>query len=137
MDFKNFFAWLMGMKKLIFHYNNFFGPGWFLTIFSDLMDQKMAGAKKVVIIKNQFFHARQACEGIFEICSHWCCIFTIFGQSFKWPPVIQEIKFFDWKLVGIVFTTCRIEISGLILNSSIGCDVVKKSNQPVLLQDAH
>ena len=33
----------------------------------DLMDQKMARAKKVVKIKNQFFHARQSCKGISEI----------------------------------------------------------------------
>ena len=55
--------WLTGTKKLIFDYNNFFGSGYFLTYFSDLMDQKMAGAKKVVIIKNKFFHSRQLCEG--------------------------------------------------------------------------
>ena len=53
----------------------------------------MAGAKKVVEIKNQFFHARQPRKEIFEIRSYWCCIFMIFGQSFKWPAVIQEIKF--------------------------------------------
>ena len=93
MDIKSSFAWLTGMKKLIFDYSNFFGSGYFLTFFPDLMDQKMAGAKKVVKMKNQFFHARQPREGIFEICSHWCCIFTIFGQSFKWPPLLQEIKF--------------------------------------------
>ena len=32
-------------------------------------DQKMTGAKKVVITKNQFFHACQPREGIFEIRS--------------------------------------------------------------------
>ena len=52
----------------------------------------MAGAKKVVIIKNQFFHARQPHEGIFEIRSHGCRVSTIFGQSFKWPPLFQEIE---------------------------------------------
>ena len=30
MDFKNSLAWLMGMKKLIFDFNNFFGSGHFL-----------------------------------------------------------------------------------------------------------
>jgi len=48
-------------------------------------DQKIAGAKKVVKIKNQFFHTHQPRKS-----SYWCCIFTIFGQSFKWPAVIQE-----------------------------------------------
>ena len=33
MDFKNSFAWLIYMEKLIFDYNNFFGPGYFLTYF--------------------------------------------------------------------------------------------------------
>ena len=37
----------------------------------------MPRAKKVVNMKNQFFHARQPREGIFEICSSSCCIFTI------------------------------------------------------------
>ena len=55
MDFKNYLAWLTGIKKLIFHSNNFFGSGHFLIIFSELMDWKMAGAKKVVRMKNQFF----------------------------------------------------------------------------------
>jgi hypothetical protein len=54
----------------------------------------MAGAKKAVTIKNQFFHARQPCEGISEIRSHWCCIFTVFGQSFEWLQLLQEINFF-------------------------------------------
>ena len=29
MDFKNYLAWLTGIKKLIFHYNNFFGSSHF------------------------------------------------------------------------------------------------------------
>ena len=31
----------------------------------NLMDQKMTGAKKVILMKKQFFHARQSREGIF------------------------------------------------------------------------
>ena len=56
----------------------------------------MPGAKKVVIIKNQFFHKRQPREGM--------------------AAIIPGDKIFDLKLVSIVFTTCRIGISGLILN---------------------
>ena len=52
----------MGMKRVIF------GTFDFLAYFLDLMDQKMARSKKIVIIKNPFFHARQPYEGIFEIC---------------------------------------------------------------------
>ena len=82
MDFKNSFAWLTGMKKLIFNYNNFFGSGYFLTCFSDLMDQKRAGAKKVVIIKNQFFHARQLRKGILKSIHTGVVILLPFFQSF-------------------------------------------------------
>ena len=64
---------------LNFECNNFFGSSHLSIFFSYLMDRNMARVKKVVIIKNQFFHGRQPCEGIFEIL---CCIFTIFGQRF-------------------------------------------------------
>ena len=37
----------------------------------------MPRAKKVVNIKNAFLHTRQLREGIFDICSNRCCIFTI------------------------------------------------------------
>ena len=36
-------------------------------LFSNMMDQKMTRAKKVVNLKNQFFHPRQPREGIFDI----------------------------------------------------------------------
>ena len=57
------------MKRVIFGTYDFLAPVIFWSIFLDLMDQKMAGSKKVVKTKNQFFHARQPREGIFEICS--------------------------------------------------------------------
>ena len=57
------------MKRVIFGTYDFFTPVIFWSIFLDLMDQKMARSKKVVKTKNQFFHARQPCEGIFEIRS--------------------------------------------------------------------
>ena len=46
MDFKNFFVWLMGMKKVIFLYFEFFGYGHFLVIFLDIMDQKNDPSQK-------------------------------------------------------------------------------------------
>ena len=55
------------MKRLIFGTFDFFGSGHFLVNFQDVKDQKMAGSKKVDIVKNQIFHARQPREGIFEI----------------------------------------------------------------------
>ena len=33
-------------------------------------DQKVTGSKKFIRVKNQFFHARQPCKGIFEIRSY-------------------------------------------------------------------
>ena len=42
----------------------------------------MAGAKKVIIIKNQFFNARQPREEIFEIHAQWGLIFMIVCPSF-------------------------------------------------------
>ena len=65
MDFKNFNAWLTGMKWVIFYYFDFFAPVIYWSIFQDVMDQKMTGAKKVTLTKNQFFHARQPRGGIF------------------------------------------------------------------------
>ena len=56
-----------GMKRVIFGTYEFLAPVLFWPVFSDILDQKMARSKKVVIIKNQFFHARQPREGIFEI----------------------------------------------------------------------
>ena len=49
----------------------------------------MPRAKKFANIKNQFLHARQPREGIFDIPSHQCSIFTITCQSFKRLPVFQ------------------------------------------------
>ena len=54
------------------------------------MDQKVAGAKKVV--KNQFFHARQPRKGIFEIHSHWCCNFITFFPELLMATSIPGLK---------------------------------------------
>ena len=48
------------------------------------MDRKIAGSKKVVIAENQFFHARQPREGIFQF--HSCCgliFMDVFGNFDK------------------------------------------------------
>ena len=52
----------------------------------------MTGAKKVVNKKNQFFHARQPREEIFDVCSHLHCIFTIscFFTALAFDP-LQKI----------------------------------------------
>ena len=50
-NFKNSFAWLTGMKKVIFGYNNFFGLGQFMTYYTLKIDQKMTGTKKLWVPK--------------------------------------------------------------------------------------
>ena len=100
----------------MFHYNNFFDLGPFLTFHSNVMDQKMAGAKKVVKTKNQFFHACQLRKGIFEIHSHRCCILRTCFQIFYWLPLFQELKFSAKNQLVQCFSTCRIRISWLLLH---------------------
>ena len=48
----------------------FFVLAFFWSFFHLWCIKKMTGAKKVVNKKNQFFHARQPREGIFDIWSH-------------------------------------------------------------------
>ena len=43
----------------------------------------MTGAKKVVSVKNELFHAHQPREGIFEIYSYRGLIFELFSQNFE------------------------------------------------------
>ena len=129
--FKNFFAWLTGMKKEIFYQFDFSGSGHFLVTFlryhgsKDSRSQKIhlnkksvfsctsttrrnfwipfmlwpyfhgcfwklwqvisnsldLFSKKFISTKNQFYHARQPREGIFEL--HPCCgriFMTVFGN---------------------------------------------------------
>ena len=61
---KKKFAWSIGMKRVIFGTYDFLAPVNFWSIFLDLNDRKMAGSKKVVLTKNQFFHDRE----LIEIC---------------------------------------------------------------------
>ena len=79
----------MGLTKLIFGYRNFFCSGPFLIFLQVWWIEKMPQGKKIVNIKNLFLHAHQPREGIFDIRSHWCRIFNIICQSFKWLPVFQ------------------------------------------------
>ena len=67
------------MKKLIFRKSNFFGSGHFLIHEILKNDQKMTGAKKVKILKNQLLHACAPRVKFFEFCS--CCGF-IFMTDF-------------------------------------------------------
>ena len=68
------------------------GP--FFIFFQIWWIKKMPRAKKVLNLKNHFFHDCQPREGIFDIFSHQCHVFTITCQSFKQLPVIQF-----WELI--------------------------------------
>ena len=61
------------------------------------MDRKIAGSKKVVIAENQFFHARQPREGIFEIRSFRGLILTIVCLSFYLS--VQRARDFNVKII--------------------------------------
>ena len=63
------------MKKLIFHFRNPFGSGNFFNHVILKNDQKLTGAKKVKILKNQLLHACAPRVKFFEFCS--CCGFIL------------------------------------------------------------
>ena len=54
-----------------------------VIFWSDVMDQEVTGAKKVIKVKNWFFRARQPHEEIFEIGS--CCgpVFMALSSTFN------------------------------------------------------
>ena len=76
----------------------------------------MAGAKKVVRIKNQFFHARQPRKGIFEIYSLLGCFFMTSFSKLLMAATIPGLEFFVENQPEWCFFTCRIEILGVLLN---------------------
>ena len=78
----------------MFHYNNFFDLGPFLTFHSNVMDQKMAGAKKVVKTKYQFFHAHQPCIEIFEIHSLMSWFFMTSFPKLLMAAAIPGVEIF-------------------------------------------
>ena len=67
------------------------------------MDQKMAGAKKVDKIKNQFFHARQPRKGIFEIYSLLGCFLVTSFPEVLMAATIPGVEIFSWKSAWVVF----------------------------------
>ena len=73
----------MGMKKLIFYRNNFFGSGHFLIHEIWKKDRKIARAKKVVNYAKEFL--KSVYTGV---------VFYDFGEIFKWLAAIQEKNFF-------------------------------------------
>ena len=62
----------MSMAKLIIHYSNFFCSGHFLTYFSDIMDQKMTGAKKSYLNKKSVLSCLSTSQRFFLVLfMHW------------------------------------------------------------------
>ncbi len=55
----------------------------------------MAGAKKVVITKNHFFHACQLRKGIFEIHSQQNCNFITFSLGLLMAYSIPGVEIFS------------------------------------------
>ena len=53
--FQKSFAWLTGMKKLIFYFSDFFGSGHFFDPSQLKKWPKKTGAKKFKKVKNHFF----------------------------------------------------------------------------------
>ena len=67
--FQKFLCMADGPQKTDFWIPKIFLFQPFFDLFSHMMDQKMAGAKKVVNTKNHFFHAGHPRQGIFDVCS--------------------------------------------------------------------
>ena len=59
------------------------------------MDQKMARAKKVVILKNQFFHACQPRKGIFEIYPLLGCFLMTSFPELLMAAAIPGVEIFS------------------------------------------
>ena len=90
-------------KNWFFYYNNFIGYGWFFAFCSNSMDQKMARAKKVAMMKNQFFHSRQPRKGIFEIHLLLGCFFMTSFPELLMAATIPGVEIFCWKSAWVVF----------------------------------
>ena len=86
----------------------FFTTVIYWSIFQDVMDQKMTGAKKISLTKNQFFHACQPRGGIFQIGSYCGLSFMIevwnFDQLFPNGETFfqKKIRLKSLLLVGIL-----------------------------------
>ena len=43
--------------------------------------------------RTHLFFSEEVTFAMITFAEFFCSIFIIFGQSFKWPPLLQEIKF--------------------------------------------
>ena len=91
---------------------NFLDPVIFWSFFKISWIKKMSGAKKVVKLKNQFFHACQPHKIIFDICTYLGLIFIIVLPNFEQLFPNGEI-FFQNNLAQII-TNGYFFLSGLM-----------------------
>ena len=68
--FQKFLRMVDGHETTYFCLQYVFWPVIFWSFFKISWIKKMAGAKTVVKLKNQFFHARQPRKIIFDICTY-------------------------------------------------------------------
>ena len=92
--FQKFLFVIRAWKKWFFITTTFLALADFWHFFrSD--GSKNGQSQKVVIIKNQFFHARQPCKGIFEIYSQQCCNFITFTPGLLMAASIPGVENFS------------------------------------------
>ena len=89
--FEKFFRMVNRHDASYFWIQKFFGSGLFLTFFWIWWIKKVPRSKKVVNEKNWFLHARQLCEGVFDVSSNRYCLFTI-EVFFKMAAIIPILR---------------------------------------------
>ena len=86
MDFKNSFAWLTDMKKLIFQYNNFFGSGHFLVYFSRPHGSKNDRSQK------SYFDKKSVFSCLSTSWSNFLFLFMLWLYFHDWSPKLYEAR---------------------------------------------
>ncbi len=99
-NFTNSFMWSTGIKTQIFWTYDFLVPVIFWSISNISWIKKWARSKKIVIIKNQFFHARQ--RNFWNLFTSGLFLMTFFPELLM-AATIPGIEFFSWKSAWIVF----------------------------------
>ena len=103
MDFKNSFAWLIYMKKLIFDYNNFFGSGYFLTYFFRSDGSKNGRSQKSCCNQKSVFSCQSTTQKNFWNPITLVMYFHNFFPELIMAASIPGIENFSWKSVCEVF----------------------------------
>ena len=103
MDFKNSFAWLIYMKKLIFDYNNFFGSGYFLTYFFRSDGSKNGRSQKSCCNQKSVFLCQSTTQKNFWNPITLVMYFHNFFLELIMAASIPGIENFSWKSMCEVF----------------------------------